>query len=519
MYIFKNSLVSILRNKGRNVLIGIIILVIACSTTVTLAIRNTADNLVKKYEESHDIVGTISFNRGQLAGNFKGGEDARRENIESFNNIQTISIDDIKKYGESEFLKDYYYMYATSLNSDTLTKATDSYEYEVENKETSSKTSTSTSSTPPSGDFGPGKNMGQWGERHTTTNTETTITITKSKERFESSRNLTGDFELDGYSSYDAMENFKNGSYRVTDGEIFSDLSSFECVINEELATLNELQVGSTITLKNSNNDTTYDFIVKGIYKDNTDEGNSSSMYSKSVNTIITGNGVIEKIVADDETIVTNITPSFIFYNEEGIEQFSNEIKEKGLGEYYQVTTNINELQNATKSIENVKTFSLSFLVITLTIAAVVLFVINMINIRERKYEIGVFRTIGVSKFKLTMQFILELLIVSIIMLSIGAGLGSYLSRPVGNMLLQNEMEASRQENEQISNNFGKPGMEMNHNSVVKIEQIDTIDAVVDFKVVGELLGIGIVLILVSSLASMISIQRFSPLTILKERS
>ena len=78
---------------------------------------------------------------------------------------------------------------------------------------------------------------------------------------------------------------------------------------------------------------------------------------------------------------------------------------------------------------------------------------------------------------------------------------------------------------EQISNNFGmpgmseRPGMEMNHNNVVQIEQIDTIDAVVNFKVVGELLGIGILLTLISSLASMISIQRFSPLTILKERS
>ena len=47
-------------------------------------------------------------------------------------------------------------------------------------------------------------------------------------------------------------------------------------------------------------------------------------------------------------------------------------------------------------------------------------FVINMINIRERKYEIGVFRTIGMSKLKLTMQFVLELLIISTMSLIIG---------------------------------------------------------------------------------------------------
>ena len=104
MYILKNSLVSILRNKGRNILIGIIILVIACASTVTLAIRNTAETIVKNYEDSHDIVATISFNRQELSNNFKGGEDARKENIETFNNIESITIDNIKSYGESVYL-------------------------------------------------------------------------------------------------------------------------------------------------------------------------------------------------------------------------------------------------------------------------------------------------------------------------------------------------------------------------------------------------------------------------------
>ena len=67
MYILKNSLVSIIRNKGRNILIGLIILTIACASTVTLAIRNTANRIVKNYEEAHDLIATISFDRNQLS--------------------------------------------------------------------------------------------------------------------------------------------------------------------------------------------------------------------------------------------------------------------------------------------------------------------------------------------------------------------------------------------------------------------------------------------------------------------
>lgn len=519
MYILKNSLVSIMRNKGRNILIGIIILVIACSSTVTLAIRNTANNLVKNYEEAHDIIATISFDRNQLSSQFKGGEDAQKTNIEAFNSIESISLENVKNYGESEYLKGYYYLYATSLNSDSLTKATDSYEYEVEDTQTTTSSTTTTSGgNSQSSGKAPGGMSG--GERHTVTNNNTTTVITRTKEKFQSSRNFTGDFELDGYSSYDAMTDFVSGTYSITEGEMITNFDEYQCVISSELASLNEISTGDTITLKNPNTEATYDFVVTGIYKDNSDADDSASMYSQSANKIITGSGVIEKLVAEDSTLVTNVTPSFVLKDKDSIEGFSAEVKEKGLNEYYTVNTNLDELENATKSIENVKTFATTFLLIMLVISAIVLFVINMINIRERKYEIGVFRTIGVSKFKLTMQFVFEILIVSIIMLCIGAVCGSLLAKPVGNMLLENEIESSQEETAQISNNFGKGGaMDMQHTGTVAVQTIDTIDAVVDVTVIAQLLGIGLALTLVSSLASMISIQRFSPLTILKERS
>lgn len=64
------------------------------------------------------------------------------------------------------------------------------------------------------------------------------------------------------------------------------------------------------------------------------------------------------------------------------------------------------------------------------------------------------------------------------------------------------------------------PGKQENGMKGVRtIQAYNSMDAIVDIKVLGELIGIGIVLVFISSLASMISIERFSPLTILKERS
>ena len=118
--------------------------------------------------------------------------------------------------------------------------------------------------------------------------------------------------------------------------------------------------------------------------------------------------------------------------------------------------------------------------------------------------------------------------------MSLGAVIGASVSKEVGNKLLENQIEESKEAQDQVSNNFGRPDMKQNFrefyrtlpwdmkqnfNGMVTTNTIDTIDAVVDYEVILELLVIGVALTLFSSLAAMISIQKFSPLTILKERS
>ena len=66
-------------------------------------------------------------------------------------------------------------------------------------------------------------------------------------------------------------------------------------------------------------------------------------------------------------------------------------------------------------------------------------------------------------------------------------------------------------------NSTNKP--DMKNMGVAKVSAYDSINATVSFKVLLELLGIGILLTVISSSATVLSIQKFSPLTILKERS
>ena len=527
MYILKNALVSISRNKGRNVLIGIIIVVISAACAITLSIRNSANKIVDAYESKYNVEATIGMNRNALMESLRGGsgedKNTQEEMINKFNDIESITVDEIKKYAESKYVSSYYYVYETSMNADGLEEATDSLVKET----TTTTTKTEQFSNPGSPAGFPGRPGGD-----SSTTKKSTTTTTKTEKIFnEKAQN--GAFCIKGYSSYEAMSDFINGNYTITDGEVSSDFESNGCVVSEELATLNEVKVGDTIKLVNPDNTKlTYEFVVSGIYKENSDQASDMrNMFSNSANTIITNSTMVEKILGDDVDLGVTVTPTFILTGTDVAETFSEEVKEKGLSEYYTVSDNVETVRGATKSISNVKTFATTFLLITLIIGGVVLLVINMINIRERKYEIGVLRTIGMKKGAVISQFMFELLVVCILGLLIGAGIGALSSVKVANSLLENEIENASTDMEGIRENFG--GMSMpseggrpsrnpgafKFNGIVNIEQVDSMEAVVDFKVLLQLLLIGVSLTVVSSISSCIAISRFSPLTILKERS
>ena len=325
-------------------------------------------------------------------------------------------------------------------------------------------------------------------------------------------------FEIKGYSSYDAMNEFISGSYKITDGEIFTDFTSNNCLINSELATINNLKVGDTITFTDDNSNT-YQLVISAIFEENSSD--NKSMFSNSANTIITSSNFTNKMSTTNSELKVSVNPTFILTSKDVVDKFSSELTSKGLDENLMVTTNLETIDASVSTISNVKTFAVTFLVITLIIGAAVLLIINMINIRERKYEIGVLRTIGMKKTKVCLQFILELLIVALASLLLGAGIGSFVSVPISNKLLANEIATSKNENNNIRENFGKNDKfnDKKFNGVANVEAFDSINATVDVKVLLELLALGLSLTLISSISATVSIQKFSPLTILKERS
>jgi putative ABC transport system permease protein len=418
--------------------------------------------------------------------------------FDKFSSIESYTVEDIKNFADSDYISSYYYTYSISLNGKSIDAV--------------------------STDFGDDDKGGFKGNGNDDNNMQ------------------SYDFTVTGYDSLNAMSEFISGTYQITEIQDDAWDIAFDgnyVFINEELATYNSLSLGDTIKLVDDDSNV-YKFTIIGIYTENDSESQEMSMFSNSANTIITNANALISITDNNEDIVSNLSATFIINDYADADAIQSEFYEKGLDENYVVQTNEETATSGLTSIKNVKTFAKTFLIITLVIGGVVLFVINMINIRERKYEIGVLRTIGISKTKLTLQFLIELSLVAVVALIIGAGIGAIASKDVGNSLLASEISSSNEANDAINNNFG--GMDMQQfggdkqdndsgeskednggrftkNGTPNVEAYTSINAVVNIKVVLQLLLISLALVIVSSISSMISIQRFSPLTILKERS
>ena len=124
MYIIKNALKSISRSKGRNLLIGIIVLVISTASCIGLSIRNAAEEARVATLEGITITAQISVDRNAMMsnvmGNMGGGSERPSFDKDSFTSMMSglegLSLEEQEEYAKLETVKSFYYTVSVSMN-------------------------------------------------------------------------------------------------------------------------------------------------------------------------------------------------------------------------------------------------------------------------------------------------------------------------------------------------------------------------------------------------------------------
>lgn len=541
MYIIQNALKSITRNKLRNILIGIIVLVIAISACVALSIRQAAETTKADTLNSMSVSAQISFDRTsamqEMARNMENGEIPNNGNTAmkpsrgkfDFNALNSsLTLEDYMTYTEA--LNDgdsYYYSGALFLNAtgDLLSYGTE------ESSDTSSDSTSSEAPASPENEksFGGGMNMGGKGMGMMS----------------------QGDFAITGYSSYAAMltQFGTDGSYSITDGEIFDENSTdMSCIISNELALYNDLSVGDKIKLSNPNfEDEIYTLTISGIYTNSSsDDTNNRFLMNDPANSIYMSYGSLSSIVEASEkagnktedisgeetsaALTGNLSFTYTFADVDNYNAFSEEVYNLGLSEDYIVSSpDLAAFESSLAPLETLSTTAMWFFLIVLIVGGVILVTLNIFNLRERKYEVGVLTAIGMKKRKVSLQFLTEIFIVTFIAIIIGTTVGASVSVPVTNALLDNQITSSQQSQDKLNDNFGfsRGGSMENMNAkgerfnmgAVTTNYVDSVSSATNIYVIIQLIGVGLLLTIVTSLAALISIMRYEPLKILSNRT
>lgn len=499
MYILKNALRNIIRSKGRTLLIGIIILVIAASSAITLAISNSAEAARTDGLSKIQVTGNIAVDReAVMAAATAAGTDPRA----ALAGVAEIPLSSLVEYGTLASVKEFYYTMTTSIDGDdALNEVSTAVETTV---------TTTIPTDPTKIPTGGGGGMGS-----------------------------QGDFSLVGVSSASALSDFSSGSSKLISGSMMAyDTSDRVAVISSELATLNGIGVGSVINLVNPNLDTeTYSFTVVGIYENTETSTEGTIAFSSSTdpaNKIYTSYNVINTMIAqsnagavveiDEDTGLTTTTVLreetagiYSFVDVAAYNSFVEELTAKGLPEFYQVnSTDLDSYEASLKPLEDLSRFAVVFLGVVLGIGSVILIVLNIFNIRERKYEVGVLTAIGMKKEKVALQFITEIFMVTFIFIVLGTGIGAAASVPTANLLLNNQVTETA-EAAPTPTGTGRNSVAVPPVSVE--DYVDQVNASVDIVVLGELIGIGFFLAIISSAVGIVFILRYEPLKILSERS
>lgn len=568
MYIFKNAMRSIGRSKGRNILIGIIIFVIAFSSCIGLSIRQAAENAREETLKGMEITAQISVDRQSMMKNMQEetkeeGSESSESGAQSFNpdsfrekmqEISSLSVEEMKTYAEAESVEDFYYSSSVSINGSDSFEPVDTSTQESEG---SDETDTSETQSSEKNAQKNGMGMPQDGGAMAEGGSD--------KGFFKGSMGSQGDFTLVGYSSYSAMRDFVSGTCSISEGAMFEEgEADNNCIITDELATFNNLAVGDEIVLTNPNDEEeTHTLTVVGIYTNSqstvqssgrmggfstsSDPANAIYVSYETLSGILTASEEQAETTTDENTGMTKTTalPSqesgtYVFKDVESYEAFEEEARALGLSDNYTITSeDVNSYEESLLPLENLSKMATNFLLVILIIGALVLIILNIFNIRERKYEIGVMTAIGMKKWKVASQFMLEIFTLTVIAVLLGGAGGAVSSVPVTNYLLEGQIEAQENSADEMETNFGREtqmsadmrqggsggnaqaGREAKGGMFGKTqvtEYISEVSGAANLTVFLQLVLVALGLTLVAGFASVLFIMRYEPLKILANR-
>ena len=239
---------------------------------------------------------------------------------------------------------------------------------------------------------------------------------------------------LNGITASKSNIDFKSEVLKLEKGRHIEENDKNKIMIHEKFAELNHVNLGDKIKL--SQEGKILELEIVGVYsgeKTNTFNGLSSDFIENTVYTDYKSSQELSNLIANNK--VTSV--EYGVDDPTKLDDVIKAVENLGINNLMVSKSNKN-YELVTASVESITKITNMIRIGSVVVGVVILSLILMFWVRERTYEIGILLSLGTTKVNLVLQFIVEVLLVTIFGLMIALGIEiatiKYLASNVGNI-------------------------------------------------------------------------------------
>ncbi|EOD4725303.1 ABC transporter permease [Listeria monocytogenes] len=499
MNFFKRAWLSMKARKGRSVLQLIIFTVVCVLILSGFTIQSAADKASELAREQLGGTVTLTVDREKQMQSMRdeaaSSDSSSTESKPQFES-SPIDVSDANELAKLNHVASYNYYSSTQ----ALASGFDPIESSGDTSSSSDETSTTTETQGPGG--------GQGGPQM-----------------------VDADLSISGLLDSATSTDFEAGTSELTSGVAITsaDKDKNVAMVEENLAEENDWKVGDSFTVTSSDGNTKVTLKIVGIYK-TTDSGSDMAQnfsFLNPYNKVYVPYTVANTIKGSD---YKNTVDSAVYTMDDAanISAFEKEAKKVDSIDWdtFKLDANDTLYQQMIGPINSVASFSKKVVYIVSIAGALILGLLVMMQVRDRKYEMGVLLAIGEKRGKLIAQFFVEILIVALVSFGLAAASSHYVAQLAGNQLLAQQNSSTNETTTSTENRGpggggqGGPGGfgESVSNLTKNTEQIKELDIQVTLEDMLKMGGIGIGIAFISVLLPAALVLRMNPKTILTKQ-
>lgn len=413
MNFFKRAWLNVWAKKGRSILLILVSSAILMFVLAGLLIRSAAVKATNQAKEEVGATVTLSANRQAAFKKMQSSSSSSKSSRPKLT-LTPVKLSDATKIAKLSNISSYNVTSSTSVNASSYDTV-----------------STSSGMGGNSSSGGPGGGM--------------------------KSSTSSGDTQIDGVTATSLTSDFSDSQSKITKGRGITtdDKNTNHVVIEKELASQNDLSVGDTITVKKTTGSKSkVKLKIVGIYKASSTSSSSSPMSTDTSNTMYTSYTLANtfkgnKYAGTADSVTFNVkNPAKVSSVKAAGKKLINTSK-------YALSTDDSSYQTVKASMDNVESFANKIVWLVAIAGTIILALIVILMIRERRFEIGVLLSLGEARWKIIAQFFTEMLMVIVIAVAIAGAGGKFVGDQLGSQLVSQSTTTTQTS---TSSSTGQPG-------------------------------------------------------------